>query len=160
MPGLLTILVPSPPSPPASGTRSPPSYEPDYHFVQRRMDGSIASLASEIETETENDHVEGGLQGGVQTFTVWPDIEHMISGDMRRSILKISSMSISLIFPRLVVSTCSIGRKPQIKPLTVHILSNSMSDGLLANITKEIASTDVALEEIDIERIDGLVRGK
>lgn len=48
----------------------------------------------------------------------------------------------------------------RLKPLSVHILPATSSEDMLAQITQNlVGQASVALEDIDVELIDGLVKG-
>ena len=162
LPGLLSILVPSPPTPPASGSCSPPRFP---SLSRRRENGeSIASTSSSSESTERDDGHETNAQE-TQSYTVWPDMEEMLRNVQRECRLirtlsfstdKIGKLNMTFGLPCVAV----VGDKVRMKPLSVHILPTFSSEDLLADITRNLVTTDTSLEAITIEYIDGLVRGE
>jgi hypothetical protein len=73
LPGLLAILVPSPPTPPASGTCSPPRY-----LSQDAIQDTPGASSSSSQESGGGEGSETAGRQETQSYTVWPDMEEML----------------------------------------------------------------------------------
>lgn len=176
----MSLLIERPPTPPASGTSSPPPYirqrcatttKPDESYTALPTATAEADSPSNMQTSwirvepplALDSHSSLHSQDlkeplldftASRSFTVWPGLEDIVPGcDLNKPSSSSSSATSSSTTSLLFRGTTAR------KPVTVHILSRDAGDPMMAYITKKLIAEGIPSERMSQQMIEELVQG-
>ncbi|KAJ9121605.1 hypothetical protein QFC22_002224 [Naganishia vaughanmartiniae] len=178
---LISFLVERPPTPPASGTSSPPPYDrqrctnttnPDeihtaFPATSVHPSSPPDLQSSWIQVKTphmaeshtsiqSSDPAEALAEfNASRSFTVWPDLEDILPGYNH---CDQASFSTSSTISSKTTSPLLRGTNGT-SPVTVHVLSRDAGDPMMAHITKKLIADGVPSELVSQQMIEELIQG-
>ncbi|KAJ9091375.1 hypothetical protein QFC21_007230 [Naganishia friedmannii] len=177
---VISFLVERPPTPPASGTSSPPPYNRQRCTNLTKPDGSPTSFptiaaqpssSSDMQSswiQMEPPHTQESHSSlhshdakepltdfsASRSFTVWPDIEDIVP---EYHYFNTASSSSASTTPSETTGPLLRGTNAR-KPVTIHILSGEAGDPMIAHITKKLIAEGVPSERVSQQMMEELVQ--
>ncbi|KAJ9111700.1 hypothetical protein QFC19_001060 [Naganishia cerealis] len=181
---LVSLLAERPPTPPASGTSSPPPYNrqrgqnrprqpADSHTAfpantptgvsSPDVQSSWIRVDPPLLTETESQfllHTQDADEAldnftASRSFTVWPDLENIMEG---YDTCKLSSSSSLSRLPSSETTGSLLTDTTARKPVNVHVLARDAGDPMMAHITKKLIADGVPSERVSQQIVEQMVQ--